>query len=199
MTKLTSVLGAIVFAVGLSSCSKDMDQKKSLQNNPTKKSATSDFLIDFYGTDAYTFGSSISTTDESGTYEVTEVILDGNTEARGYIATLEGSETLLYFMDVDRENDAATTVDVESGESITRTDLSNDDEYIATNEFDVMAHIANVNDDQDEGGGTFEGRKFIGKEVIRRGPCLGNARDVTYQHYFFWIKNGTSEGRESPC
>lgn len=178
-----------IVVLALISCSKE--NKNLEQQNNSRKTAITDYLDDFYD-DPYTYGTPITTTDENGVeFSFEAITVDG--EERGYLAT-NTAGTVTYFADVDRTNHILTSYDFQSGEEIETLDIDNHAEYSSTNSFDFIQIIEDVN----SGARSKSGRKFWGKTIIRKDPCMGGQRQVAYQHWFFWLRNGTSFGIE-PC
>ncbi len=174
------------------SCSKDSLNEVDENHKLTHKSATTDYLDDFYGV-AYTLGDAIETTDEAErTFDVFPVTLSGDTVSRGYLAVDGTSGDLVYFVDVDRANYVMTAEDIEQGVTTQYNDINNHEDWEGTQRFDFTITIGDPNGDP----GPPHGRKFFGRDEYNVGPCLWGKQTRSYDFYIFFIK--VSEGNELP-
>lgn len=69
---------------------------------------------------------------------ITELIVDNDTKARGYIVNDLENNNFLYFVDVDRTKDEMTTYEVSTQKTEKFTDLINNVEYINSDKFDFI-------------------------------------------------------------
>lgn len=212
---LFSVL--VCTAVSLTSCSNDedvnyADPAQDASSNLTKKNGSVDvdkFIGDFYGK-TFTYGDSVQTSDSNATYIVKEVIIDGETRARGYIATDITHKEPIGFIDVDRDNKVMKSIDLQTEEEETSGDLSQDPIFNG-NGYDFLQIIEEGNKYTTNGYFFLFGIRinldhFWGSETSD-GPCrteeVGGTfiqvKDVTTVKRRFWIRWKTSVQTGVPC
>lgn len=147
------VLSAAILTMGLFSCS-DEEMINSQQENTEQmpmqsKSAllSSDdgylYAETFYGAEAdISLGNFIDLTDpdSSDGVIVTEVIVSGDTRARGYIVDDIHSGDFLYFADVDRVNDVLTTYEASTAIQEVFDNLLESEDYLITDKFDFIEY-----------------------------------------------------------
>lgn len=140
-----------------------------------------DYLNNFYG-QSFHFGDSIQTSDKGVDYLVTEVILNGENRARGYVATEKSTNKFLYFVDVDRVTFDLYTENIADNTSKIYEDINQLEDYSQTNELDFMTIISRENSN-----GSNARRRFWGYEYVQ-GPCNADGYAVLMiQHFTFWI------------
>ena len=138
---LFSLIVLFVSASMFVSCSED---NETTTNETTNKNVDS-FLKSFYSKD-YVFGqsakinpnsqiSAIARTASLEEVELTEVFVDNETKARGYIITDKNTGEFLYFIDVDRDTYILTSLDVKNSEQRTFNNI--DDIYNYFSSFKV--------------------------------------------------------------
>lgn len=168
---LFSLIALFVSATMFVSCS---DDNETITNETTNKNVDS-FLKSFYSKD-YVFGQSAKVNPNSQIsamartasleyVELTEVFVDNQTKARGYIITDKNTGEFLYFIDIDRDTYTLTSLDVKNSEQKTFNNIDEIYNYFSTNEFDFIEIAL----DESNSTGTSE-RKFWGWET-HPGPC----------------------------
>ena len=201
----------LALLIGFVACKKEASNQISSPNQlPQLLSALPDEVVDYldeFYNDTYQMGQSIQTSDDSNTYEVIEIIVGDDTRARGYIVMNYTSGEFLYHADVDRTNYVLTLQTIGEENPAIYEEIDQNEEYILTDEFDIISAIENVEDGIPPGGGNPDPqlkseRKFWGRgdtPLYYLGPCLGGYRTPVYQFYTLWIKNGTVDGDPEPC
>lgn len=192
-----SFILAVAAIFGLASCSKgEKDNFMKSGETIENKSSADDFLSNYYSA-GYQYGQNIITTNGENTYEVKEVVVDGDSRARGYVAFDEQDE-LLYFVDIDRGANVLTAFDVGSGEYTSHGDIDQWEDYAAYNQLDVILLIGDLNDDPIERGKRkFWGTTVVNDEVV---PCMGGTKSILVQDWFLWMKNGDPRQVDNiPC
>lgn len=185
-------------------CSKDDGNKQYSFSNSEPDflisfpSEISDYLDDFYNNSTYSIGTSISTTDSTlGSFTVTEVILEGDSNARGFVCMDGNEDYFLYFVDVDRSRKELSFHDIVNETSETFYGIDSLEYYNETNEFDYMYIIDNINHGLEPNGDTpdpnAKKRKFIGSVTTIGPPLLGMCWQCT-TFYIFWIGVQTTCG-----
>lgn len=174
------------------SCSKDRLNEVEQNRELAHKSATTDYLDDFYGGVAYTLGDAIETTDEaSRTFEVFPVTLSGDSDSRGYLAMDTASGELIYFVDVDRVNYVMTSEDIQQAVTAQYEDINEYEQWEDTDELDFMMIINDHNGDPNP-----PQSKFWGKDKYNVGPCIGHKQLTTTDFYVFWIRVSSTNESE---
>ncbi len=174
-------------------------QKNELQNQIVKRGTnlstkTQDFISSFYKGSNYAIGAQVETTQNGVTSLVSEIVVDGEKRARGYILTdVRGNAT--YFADVDRVNYTLTSVDISTNQTLVGRNINETSKYIETNEYDFIGIISNP--PTDEGGNVVD--KFWGWGDWEYGPCKGGFRTSVRKHYVFWVVNTRGFGGTNPC
>lgn len=192
-----------------SACKKDVVNHSKVDNMRPQLSSSlpqdvEDFLEAFY-TESFDVGQDILTTEGETTFKVIEIILGEDTRARGYVVINYTTGDFVYFADVDRVNHVLTLHTIGLEDPVVYNDIDQLEEYDATNEFDYIFGISNVEDDMDPTGDPDPEikakRPFWGTVVTPIGPCLFGEQVVMTQHYAFWIKNGPPQYPEEtiPC
>lgn len=145
------VIGAVLITTGLYSCSNDeintpkqgnTEQEVNLQS---KASATSGdgyvYALEFYGLEI-SLGRSVDLIDPDTNegVTVTEVTVDGDTRARGYIVNEVENNEFLYFADVNRSTNVLTTYENITGALETFSNLLESTDYLDTDKFDFIEY-----------------------------------------------------------
>ncbi len=141
---LFSLIALFISANILISCS---DESETTTNETTNKNVDS-FLKSFYSKD-YSFGvstkinpnsqfSALSRTATLEDVELTEVFIDNEEIARGYVITNKNTGEFLYFIDVDRDTYTLTSLDVKNSEQKTFNNIDEIYNYFSTDEFDFI-------------------------------------------------------------
>lgn len=118
----------------------------SFSQREESNSEVSEYLTSFYKKD-FSYRESIETYDDEGYYIVTEVIVDKELSARGYVVVDKNSGDFLYFVDVDRINYVLTAVNIATSETILISNINSASNYESTNGFDFMKIIEEYNND----------------------------------------------------
>ncbi|OYQ48197.1 hypothetical protein CHX27_02570 [Flavobacterium aurantiibacter] len=71
--------------------------------------------------------------------EITEVFVDGDERARGYLIADKETNNLLYFFDVDRVDYKLTTIKIDAAQTMIFNNINEVDKYLSTNEFDFIS------------------------------------------------------------
>ena len=184
---LFSLIALFVSATMFVSCS---DDNETITNEATNKNVDS-FLKSFYSKD-YVFGQSAKVNSNSQIsamartasleeVELTEVFVNNETIARGYIITDKNTGEFLYFIDVDRDTYTLTSLDVKNSEQKTFNNIDEIYNYFSTNEFDFI-EIALDNDSNTEIAGR---RRFWGSQY-NQGDCgeAGPGLAYVYKDYY---------------
>lgn len=97
---------------------------------------------EFYGT-ATVFRTGVTATvrEEVAHYDCTEIIIDSDTRARGYLVSDHTTGRFLHFADVDRTNYVFKTQNLITNERETITDIDHLPDYGSSDEFDVIRII----------------------------------------------------------
>lgn len=145
------ILGTAFLSVGLFACSND-DEINTVNNTNSEvpmqtMSITSNsnglrYAADFYNT-KITEGQTIEIKNPDNLTEgvtITELIVDNDSKARGYIVNDLENNNFLYFVDVDRTKDEMTTYEVSTQKTEKFTDLINNVEYINSDKFDFIKY-----------------------------------------------------------
>lgn len=183
---LFSLIALFVSATMLVSCSED---NETMVNETTNKNVDS-FLKTFYSKD-YVFGqsakvnpnsqiSAMARTASLEEVELTEVFVDNETKARGYIITDKNTGEFLYFIDVDRDTYTLTSLDVKNSEQKTFYNIDDIYNYFSTDEFDFIEIALDDNSNTEVAG-----RRFWGSQY-NQGPCgeAGAGMAYVYQDYY---------------
>lgn len=141
---LFSLIALFVSTTMFVSCS---DDNETITNEATNKNVDS-FLKSFYSKD-YVFGQSAKVNPNSQIsamarnasleeVELTEIFVNNETIARGYIITDKNTGEFLYFIDVDRDTYTLTSLDVKNSDQKTFNNIDEIYNYFSTNEFDFI-------------------------------------------------------------
>lgn len=184
------LIALFVSATMLVSCS---DDKETITNENTNKKVDS-FLKSFYSKD-YTLGlsakvnpnsqiSSLARTASLEEVELTEVFVDNETKARGYIVTDKNTGEFLYFIDVDRDTYTLTSLDVKNNEQKTFNNIDEIYNYFSTDEFDFIEIAL---DDSNSTGTT--DKRFWGWQSWA-GPCNETTGQSTLMETYYVVGIG---------
>ncbi len=88
-----------------------------------------------------TIGVTATARGNDGFYDCTEIIIDSDTRARGYLVSKQATGEFLYFADVDRTNYILTGVDIRENQTMILNDINSEPIYLETNEFDFIEII----------------------------------------------------------
>jgi hypothetical protein len=136
----TVVLGTVIFISCSDEGSTVTPGNSMLNYRITDANA---FINEFYGI-SWRTGTSTSVRDSLNAYVVTEIIVDTDTRARGYLVKDEEKGDLLYFADVDRTGYVMKTVDLVTEEWETITNIDQHPDYHSSDEFDIIKIIGGV-------------------------------------------------------
>jgi hypothetical protein len=187
---LFSLIVLFVSATMLVSCSED---NETTINETTNKNVDS-FLKSFYSKD-YSLGisakvnpnsqvSALARTASFEEVELTEVFVDNETKARGYIITDKKTGDFLYFIDVDRDTYTLTSLDVKNSEQKTFNNIDEIYNYFSTDEFDFIEIAL----DDTNSTSTTE-RKFWGWQSWA-GPCNEATGQSTLMETYYVVGIG---------
>lgn len=168
------------------SCS---EENETTTNETTNKNVNT-FLKSFYSKD-YAFGqsakinpnsqiSAMARTASLEEVELTEVFVDNETKARGYIITDKNTGELLYFIDVDRDTYTLTSLDVKNSEQKTFNNIDEIYNYFSTDEFDFIEIALDDNSNTEVAERRFWGSEFNQGECGEAGPGL----TYVYKDYY---------------
>jgi hypothetical protein len=158
-------------------------QKSATTTTIELSNEASNFIKNFYSSD-YVLGQQIETSDDNVTYLVSEIIVNNETRARGYITTDVRGENPTYFVDVDRSNYQLHNVDIVNNKTTIINEIDKIDDYYETNEFDVIALV-------DDNNAT-KRRPFIGSREECTN-CVMGVKHCSRVGYFFWIETTRSK------
>lgn len=210
---LFSLIVLFVSASMFVSCSED---NETTTNETTNKNVDS-FLKSFYSKD-YVFGqsakinpnsqiSAIARTASLEEVELTEVFVDNETKARGYIITDKNTGEFLYFIDVDRDTYILTSLDVKNSEQRTFNNIDDIYNYFSTDEFDFIEIAL----DDNNSTGTTTDRRFWGSQISYGAPFEGidgNCYQGVYSTYYVFgiavsgpkaVQNDNGSNAYVPC
>ena len=184
---LFSLIVLFFSATMLVSCSED---NETTTNEATNKNVDS-FLKSFYSKD-YTFGqsakinpnsqiSAMSRTASLEEVELTEVFVNNETKARGYIITDKNTGEFLYFIDVDRDTYTLTSLDVKNSEQKTFYNIDDIYNYFSTDEFDFIEIALDDNSNTE-----VSGRRFWGSQY-NQGPCGAAGEGLAYVYKDYYV------------
>lgn len=175
----------LIAVIGISSCSKNDDT-----NNSTKNAKVSSFLKSFYnkktelGTSLeskYTKESSeFSKSEEIGDIVVTEVFVDDEVRARGYVITDKETSEFLNFIDVDRIGLKMTKVDIDASQTEVSENIDELEKYYSTNEFDFIKVTQDLINENAQGS-------TLSRIRYSYGSCRNGWRGVYQASYFLGI------------
>lgn len=162
-------------------------QPSAKSNNIAKKGAkigtqAQNFVSSFYKNVSYTIGTQVQTSDNGVNYLVSEIIINDEARARGYITTDLAGENPTYFADVDRVDFEMTNIEIETNTTSKTLNINNLSDYNSTSEFDIIKVVEDNNKLS-----VVERRPFIGSRV-ECGSCVMGVKDCYRQGYFFWIR-----------
>ncbi len=111
---------------------------------------------------------------------ITEVFVENQIKARGYVITDKNTSEFLYFIDVDRNVHNLTSLNVKVNEQKTFSAIKNLSSYVGTNEFDFFEIAINEDDNSYETFGRFWGGAY------EQGPCgeAGEGMAYVYRNYY---------------
>ena len=183
---LFSLIALFVSATMLVSCS---DDNETTINETTNKNVDS-FLKSFYSKE-YSFGASakvnpnsqisaLARTTSLEEVELTEVFVENETKARGYIISDKITGEFLYFIDVDRNTYTLTSLDVKKSEQKTFNNIDEIYNYFSTDEFDFIEIALD-----DSSNTEVAGRRFWGSQY-NQGLCgdAGPGLAYVYKDYY---------------
>lgn len=156
---ISVLLIALLAVIG---CSKEETSSNERKVTPSSffqrdaNSEISNFLNSFYKTD-YSFGESVVTSDESKWYSVTEVIVKGESNARGYVVADKFTNKLLYFADVDRVNFTLKAYDFATNDIDSFQNINTMSEYRSTDGFNIVKMVKTANTNPSSRIGRFWG------------------------------------------
>lgn len=141
---LFSLIALFISANIFISCSNDNETT----NIETTNKNVDSFLKSFYSKH-YSFGESakvnqnspfsvLSRTATLEDVELTEVFVDNQEKARGYVITNKNTGEFLYFIDVDRDTYTLTSLDVKNSDQKTFNNIDEIYNYFTTDEFDFI-------------------------------------------------------------
>jgi|GEM_PF-2066208 len=148
-TVFRSVLATLVFATAFFvACSSEEEQtinnELNLMHRPLGVVSLDleEKVTSFYGDNiTFTIGRTASTIVDGIYYDCTELIIDYDTRARGYIFSEQLTGNFLYIADVDRINHVLTFLNILTNERKILSDINNHSDYASTNEFDIIRII----------------------------------------------------------
>ncbi|WP_445718172.1 hypothetical protein [Flavobacterium sp.] len=187
---LFSLIALFVSATMLVSCSED---NETTTNETTNKNVDS-FLKSFYSKD-YTLGlsakvnpnsqiSALARTASLEEVELTEVFVDNETKARGYIITDKNTGEFLYFIDVDRDSFTLTSLDVKNSDQKTFNNIDDIYDYFSTDEFDFIEIALNETNSTSTAD-----RRFWGWQS-HPGPCDHSTGQSTLMETYYVVGIG---------
>lgn len=180
----------LVFTTALfNSCSNEETESiNSIDKNIKVKS----YLKSFYSKD-FKFGisvksklanpSSSSKTIQYQNITVTEVFVDNDTKARGYVVIDNETGSFINFVDVDRIDYKLTSVDIDENNTKIIENIELLQKYYETNEFDFVKYIEEHSNDSNLS-------KFFGPKTTVSYTEAGNGwcnQYTTTTIYVFWI------------
>jgi len=201
----TLVLGTVFFI----SCSNE-ESTTNTDSNLTNFRITNanTFINDFYRT-SWTTGATATVEDGLRAYHITEIIVDTDTRARGYLVKDKDTNELLYFADVDRTNYRINIINLVDETVYVEDNINLLPNYGLTDGFDFIQIIDDGNYDYQTNGfytygacapsrvgegcfaGVFYTKTFLGfkgkeKQLIKEGstvqettPCDCETGEVT--------------------
>ena len=188
--KITFFSLLVIFVVTslITSCSND-----ETNNSVDQNAKVSTYLKSFYKTNCKLGESaeakfkpetsSLARTAEFEDIVVTEVFVGNETRARGYVLTNKTTNVFLYFVDVDRVEYKTTKVDIEADKTVIAENIEQLDNYISTNEFDLI-EITQDQVNQPGNGQT----SVLGKIRYSYGSCHNGVRGVYQATFAFGIQ-----------
>lgn len=205
-----SFIALFICAVVMVSCSSDEDNNQIQENALDPK--TDAFLKNFYSND-YHLGKSVSTSNPNlnglqnrsaqvDNYTVTEVFVNNEARASGYL--FENLRTNRYenFIDVNRISYILTSVNLLNNETEVQNRINEKPEYSFTHEFDIIRIIENpIYTNPSNPGYVTYGWHY------EWGAC-GNGVRGQYKAYYFlgmrltqWTRSEDSNGKQitEPC
>jgi len=144
-----SFLATLVFGTALSITACSNEEEITNNNEMLVMQRPSNFIdadleqkvISFYGNITFTTGRTASTNVNGVYYDCTELIINSDTRARGYIFFEQMTGNFLYITDVDRENYLLRIYDFITGENKIFSDINNLSDYSLTEGFDFIRII----------------------------------------------------------
>lgn len=182
----------------------DVENKFVAKNNPNN-SDVSDFLDSYYNT-SYDFANNISTADENNKkITITEVVVNDDMRARGYVVTDNATGEFLYFADVDRTNYVLSTYEASTNEYDSVLNIDQTELYSA-NQYDFIEIIEAANASTTKGGWFFFAKVKVildnfwetthdASGVTMGADSNGNAectKTITTTRVRFWINWGST-------
>lgn len=144
---ISVLLIALLAVIGCSKEETSSNERKATPSSFFQRDANSEisnFLNSFYKTD-YSFGESVVTSDESKWYSITEVIIKGESSARGYVVADKFTNKLLYFADVDRVNSTLKAYDFATNDIDGFQNINTMSEYRSTDGFNIVKMVKTAN------------------------------------------------------
>ncbi len=178
----------MLFLVAVS-CSSNSEADANVSNKPQ-----ADVLLsNFYGK-PFNYGATVETKQQNvpgasnrsvevQNLQITEVFVDGDERARGYVFSDKETSELLYFFDVDRVDYKMTAIKVDAAQTMTFNNINEVDKYISTNEFDFIT----IKDHPDFAPPTPEQPVALGIRYSYGAPYEYNGKcyqAVFYAHFF---------------
>ncbi|WMI68166.1 hypothetical protein [Mangrovimonas sp. YM274] len=168
-------------------------ETNSSQQRSSLSTDIDNFVSSFYNS-SFEYGSSIETTDDIGTYTVTEVLVNSESRARGYVVTEKSSGKFLYFVDVNRIDYEMTSIDITINETKITNNIDSHNDYFLTNEFDFIGII------QTENSSSGRKRKFWGwSDWEQNSPCDETGHMLIIREHFVLFMHNVYEFNLVPC
>jgi len=148
-------------------------------------------VISFYGNVTFTKGRTASTNVNGFYYDCTELIINSDTRARGYIFSEQLAGDFLYIADVDRENYVLRTYDFIRGETYSIFKISDHINYKNSDGLDFIKII----NETSQANYQVHGRPMFGGGTSYEYTQCGICTCVWEVHtfYVFWIKFESKE------
>lgn len=195
--KLSTIFMLFISSITFIGCSGEDAQKNeevstTISQRLSINSEVDGYVGTFYAS-GFEYGESRETSDENTTYVVTEVLVNSETSARGYVVTEKLTDNFLYFVDVDRIGYNLTTFDVVNNYTRVFHEIDKNEEYFTTHEFDFIVIVDTVNSNSQRK------RKFFGWSGWEpMGPCENGEQTLVNVHYALWLTNAY-EYMTVPC
>ncbi|MFY8188653.1 MAG: hypothetical protein ACOVLC_11930 [Flavobacterium sp.] len=178
------------------SCSSDDSQTSNSDFSQMSRlgveTEVQDYLDDFYG-QTFHFGDSIQTSEKGIDYLVTEVILDTDTRARGYVAVELSTNKFLYFVDVDRINYNLYTDNILENSNKIFQNIDRLPDYTSTNELDFIKITSDVNQ------GSPQTSRFWGWGKWQYSPCIDGKKNAIRIYHIIWLSADFETRLGIPC
>ncbi|TAE68338.1 MAG: hypothetical protein EAZ85_14245 [Bacteroidetes bacterium] len=187
----------IAFSCNHSKIANDI-QPLAKSNNIAKKGArlgtqAQNFVSSFYKNATYTIGKQVETSDNGVSYLVSEIIINDEARARGYITTDLAGENLTYFVDVDRVNFEMTNIEIETNVISKIPNINRLLDYNSTSEFDIIKVVEDNNSLP-----IAERRPCFGK-VVEWSTCMFGKKFSITTYYAFWCVTNRVQSKLVDC